>query len=77
MLNSLASAAGLSRPKKKFHFDVSFTLEKLLNCTYVAGQIFAKIRLVDAGNYNTYRFTDQSKGRAGKGRAGLIEIDHW
>ncbi len=58
MLNSLASAAGLARPKKKFHFDVTFTLERLLNCTYVAGLIFSKIRLVDGG---TYKFTEQSK----------------
>ena len=52
MLSSLANAAGLSRPKKKFHFDVSFRLEELLHCTYVAGLIFSKIRLRDGGTFS-------------------------
>lgn len=52
MLSSLASAAGLSRPKKKFHFDVNFLLEELLNCTYLTGAIFAKIRLRDGGTFS-------------------------
>lgn len=52
MLSSLASAAGLSRPKKKFHFEVSFSLEELLHCTYVAGVIFSKIRLRDGGSFS-------------------------
>ena len=52
MLNSLATAAGLSKMKKKFHFDVVFSLEELLNCTYVTGVIFAKIRLKDGGTFS-------------------------
>jgi hypothetical protein len=51
-LNSLATAAGLTRPKKKFHFDVNFVLEELLNCTYLTGVIFAKIRLRDGGTFS-------------------------
>lgn len=51
MLSSLATAAGL-RPKKKFHFDVNFLLEELLNCTYLTGVIFAKIRLRDGGAFS-------------------------
>ncbi len=53
MLSSLASAAGLlTRQKKKFHFDVTFCLQDLLNCTYVTGVLFAKLRLKDGGNYS-------------------------
>lgn len=52
MLSSLATAAGLSRPRKKFHFDVNFLLEELLNCTYLSGAIFAKIRLRDGGTFS-------------------------
>ena len=47
---SLASAAGL-KPRKKFHFDVVFNLQDLLNCTYVSGVLFAKIGLKDGGNF--------------------------
>lgn len=52
MLSSLATAAGLTRQRKKFHFDVHFSLEELLNCTYLTGVIFAKIRLRDGGTYS-------------------------
>lgn len=52
MLSSLATAAGLSRPKKKFHFDVSFTLEELKNLTFLTGAIFAKVRLRDGGTFS-------------------------
>lgn len=52
MLSSLATAAGLSRPKKKFHFDVQFILEELLNCTFLTGVIFVKIRLRDGGTFS-------------------------
>ena len=51
MLSSLASAAGLTRPKKKFHFNVCFCLQDLLHCTYVTGVLFAKIKLKDGGNF--------------------------
>lgn len=47
---SLSSLAGL-RSKKKFHFDVSFSLQDLVNCTYVTGVIFTKLRLKDGGNF--------------------------
>lgn len=52
MLSSLATAAGLTRTKKKFHFDVNFLLEELLNCTYLTGAIFAKVRLRDGGTFS-------------------------
>ncbi len=52
LFNSLATAAGLSRPKKKFRFDVSFILEDLINCTYVTGVIFAKVRLREGGTFS-------------------------
>lgn len=52
MFSSLASAAGLSRPKKKFHFDVKIRLEELLNCTFLTGDIFAKIRLREGGTFS-------------------------
>ena len=45
---TLANAAGL-RPRKKFHFKVVFKLQELLNCTYVSGVLFAKIRLKEGG----------------------------
>lgn len=48
---TLANAAGL-RPRKKFHFEVVFKLEELLNCTYVSGVLFAKIRLKDGGHFS-------------------------
>ena len=48
---TLASAAGL-RPKKKFHFEVTFNLQDLLNCTYVSGVLFAKIRLKEGGHFS-------------------------
>ncbi len=51
MLSNLASAAGLTRPKKKFQFDVTFCLQDLRNCTYVTGVLFAKLRLIDGGSY--------------------------
>lgn len=47
---SLSQTLGL-RSKKKFHFDVSFTLQDLVNCTYVTGVIFAKLRLKDGGSF--------------------------
>ena len=47
---TLASAAGL-RPRKKFHFDVRFQLEDLVNCTYLSGLLFVKLRLKDGGNF--------------------------
>ena len=47
---TLASAAGL-RTKKKFHFTTTFCLQDLVNCTYVTGLIFAKIRLKDGGSF--------------------------
>jgi len=47
MLSLSQTLAGL-RSKKKFHFDVSFTLQDLVNCTYVTGVIFAKLRLKEA-----------------------------
>ena len=43
----------LGLKKKKFHFDVTFTLQELLNCTYVTGQLFAKVRLKD-GAFSTH-----------------------
>ncbi len=53
VLSSLASAAGLlTRQKKKFHFDVTFCLQDLLNCTYVTGVLFVKLRLKDGGSYS-------------------------
>lgn len=52
MLSSLATAAGLSRPKKKFHFDVKVQLEELLNCTFLSGDVFAKIRLREGGTFS-------------------------
>lgn len=52
VLSSLATAAGLSRPKKKFHFDVIFTLEELKNLTFLTGAIFSKIRLRDGGAFS-------------------------
>ena len=48
---TLANAAGL-RPRKKFHFEVVFKLEELLNCTYVSGVLFAKIRLKEGGHFS-------------------------
>ena len=48
---TLATAAGL-RPRKKFHFDVVFQLQDLLNCTYVSGVLFAKTRLKDGGHFS-------------------------
>lgn len=48
--HTIASAAGL-RTKKKFHFEVTFCLQDLLNCTYITGVLFAKIRLKDGGSY--------------------------
>ena len=48
---TLASAAGLRGGRKKFHFDVSFSIQALLNCTYVTGVLFAKLRLKDGGSY--------------------------
>ena len=48
---TLASAAGL-RPRKKFHFEVVFNLQDLLNCTYVSGVLFAKIRLKEGGHFS-------------------------
>jgi len=50
MLSLSQTLAGL-RSKKKFHFDVSFTLQDLVNCTYVTGVIFAKLRLKDGGSF--------------------------
>ena len=47
---SLSQTLGL-RSKKKFHFDVTFTLQDLVNCTYVTGVIFAKLRLKDGGSF--------------------------
>ena len=47
---SLVSVAGL-KPRKKFHFDVVFNLQDLLNCTYVSGVLFAKIGLKDGGHF--------------------------
>ena len=41
------------KTRKKFHFDVTFTLQELLNCTYVTGQLFAKVRLKD-GAFNAH-----------------------
>lgn len=54
MWSTLASAAGLTRPKKKFHFDVTFCLQDLRNCTYVSGLIFAKIRLKSGGSFSIH-----------------------
>ena len=48
---TLATAAGL-RQRKKFLFDVTFNLQDLLNCTYVSGVLFVKIRLKDGGNFS-------------------------
>ena len=52
MLSTLASAAGLAKAKKKFRFDVIFSLEDLKNSTFVSGVIFAKVRLKDGGNFS-------------------------
>lgn len=54
MWNTFANAAGLGRPKKKFHFDVTFCLQDLRNCTYVSGVIFAKIRLKSGGSFSVH-----------------------
>lgn len=48
---TLANAAGL-RSRKKFHFEVVFKLQDLLNCTYVSGVLFAKIRLKEGGHFS-------------------------
>ena len=48
--HTLATAAGL-RTRKKFHFDVSFSLMDLINCTYISGVLFAKARLKDGGSF--------------------------
>ena len=50
---TLASAAGL-RTKKKFHFTTTFCLQDLVNCTYVTGLLFAKIRLKDGGSFSDF-----------------------
>ena len=52
--NTIATAAGLARPKKKFHFNVSFSLQDLRNCTYVSGLMFAKIRLKNGGSFSVH-----------------------
>lgn len=54
MWSTLASAAGLTRPKKKFHFNVSFSLQELRNCTYVSGLMFAKVRLKNGGSFSAH-----------------------
>lgn len=51
MWSTLASAAGLARPKKKFHFNVTFCLQDLRHCTYVSGLMFAKMRLKSGGSF--------------------------
>ena len=42
------------RTKKKFHFTTTFCLQNLVNCTYVSGLIFAKIRLKDGGSFSDF-----------------------
>ena len=54
MWSTLASAAGLARPKKKFHFNVTFCLQDLRNCTYVSGLMFAKMRLKSGGSFTIH-----------------------
>ena len=44
-------ASGLKISKKKFHFDVDLCLQELINCTYVSGAVFAKLRLKDGGSF--------------------------
>ena len=55
--NNITSSIGASLPnplraKKKFHFDVTLTLQELVNCTFVSGVLFAKLQLKDGGSFN-------------------------
>lgn len=52
-LTSTINSLPLSlRPRKKLHFDVTFTLQELINCTLLTGVLYAKIQLKDGGNFN-------------------------
>lgn len=56
-LNGLTSSIGGALPlalrsKKKLYFDATFTLQELVNCTFVTGVLFAKIQQKDGGSFN-------------------------
>lgn len=37
--------------KKRYKFNVNFTLDELSSVPFVSGILFAKVRLLDGGNY--------------------------
>ena len=52
LTSSITSSLPLIKSKKKFCFDVIFTLQEIVGCTYVTGVLFAKIQLKDGGTFN-------------------------
>ena len=39
--------------KKKFQFEVQFNLQELSSVPFVSGVLFAKVRLIDGGQFTT------------------------
>lgn len=40
--------------KKKFKFDVNFKLNQLTSVPFVSGVLFAKMRLLEGGNFTSF-----------------------
>lgn len=78
-LNNLTSSIGASLPnplrsKKKYHFDVTLTLQELENCTFVSGVLYAKLQLKDGGTFNgsSHRYIHETRTRDVSSFAGVL-----